>query len=55
MANEEGGMPEVANINQLDSFTSPSKDVVTNTSSFFRAELNIFILPRRKKLALIGA
>ena len=37
VANEEAGIPRVANISYLprtDSFTSPPKDAVTNTSSF---------------------
>ena len=37
VANEEAGITRVANISQLagsDCFTSPPKDVVTNTSSF---------------------
>ena len=37
VANEEAGIAQVANINQLpgtDSFTSPPKDAVTITSSF---------------------
>ena len=36
VANKEAGIAPVANINQLpgtDSFTSPPKDVVMNTSS----------------------
>ena len=41
--NEEARIAQVANINQLpgtDGFTSPPKDAVINTSSFFRVELS---------------
>ena len=37
VANEEAGIAQVANINQLpgtDGFTSPPKDAVMNASSF---------------------
>ena len=48
VADEEAGIAQVANINQLpgtDGYSSPLKDAVMNTSSFFilRAELSIFI------------
>ena len=41
MANEEGGIAQIANINQLprtDGIASPPKDAVTNTSSFCHFE-----------------
>ena len=43
--NEETRIAQVANINQLprNGFTSPSKDVMMNTSSFLRVELSTLI------------
>ena len=44
--NEEARIAQVTNINQLpgtNSFTSPPKDTVMNTSSFLRVELSILL------------
>ena len=53
--NEEARIAQVANINQLpgtNSFTSPPKYVVMNTSSFLRVELSTLL--GEKSLTLLG-
>ena len=49
--NEEIRISQVANINQVpgtDGFTSPPKDAVINTSSFFKVELRSTLIGEKK-------